>query len=179
MNMRMKNYLRRFRKEERGSVFVIEFVILVPALFIPFFFGFEMSMHSIRQMQLDRAVEVTTRQIRLNTSKQFTHETIVKTICANSGGLQDCEGNLRLEMVQKNLRAYTPIDVNADCINAAEPVAPVRGWNLGEEHELMILRACYRYVPLWNKMGLGKELDKNDDGYGEMVSISAFSQEPK
>lgn len=179
MNMRMKNYLRRFRKEERGSVFVIEFVILVPALFIPFFFGFEMSMHSIRQMQLDRALEITTREVRLFTGAEYTHDTIVKTICANSGGLNDCEQNLRLEMVQKDPRAYTPLETRADCINSSEEVAPVRGWTLGEEHELMFMRACYRYVPLWNKMGLGKELDKDGDGYGEMVSISAFSQEPE
>ena len=181
MNMRMKKHLRRFRKEEKGSNYLIEFVIMFPLLFMAFMFGFELSMQSIRQIQLDRGLEVTTREVRLNTSKHFTHDTLKQTICANTGGLKDCNANLRLEMVPTNPRTFTALPARADCINAAEPVAPVRGWSLGQQHELMLMRACYRYVPMWNKSGLGLALDLNgaEDGYAEMVAISAFVQEPR
>ena len=182
MNIRMNKFLRRFRKEEKGSVYLIEFVIMAPLLFMTFFFGFELSMHSIRQMQLDRGLEVTTREVRLNTSVQFTHDALKSAICANSGGLADCEDNLRLEMITTNPRTFASLPSDADCINTAQPVTPVRGWSLGQQHELMLLRACYRFVPLWNNIGLGSVLDTNDgsdDGYAKMVSISAFVQEPR
>lgn len=179
MNMRMKNYLRRFRKEEKGSVFLIEFMVMAPMLFFMFFFGFELSMHSIRQMQLDRGLEVTTREVRLNTAVDFTHDVLKQTICANAGGLENCNDNLRLEMVTRNARGFTPMPEHADCINSSEEVTPVRGWSLGKEHELMMMRACYRFVPMWGKFGLGAELDANGDGYAEMVSVSAFVQEPR
>ena len=179
MNMRMKNILRRFRQEEKGAVFLIEFAIMAPMLFFMFFFGFELSMHSIRQMQLDRGLEVTTREVRLNTSFAFDHDSLKQAICANSGGLDKCNENLRLEMVTRNARGFVPMPENADCINSSEEVNPVRGWSLGKEHELMLMRACYRFIPMWGQFGLGAQLDGNGDGYAEMVSISAFVQEPR
>lgn len=181
MNMSMNKYLRRFRKEEKGSIYTVEFVIIFPMFFVAFMFGFELSMNSIHQMRLDRGLEVTTREIRLNTSKQFTHDTLKKTICANTGGLKDCETNLRLEMIPTNPRTFTSLPASADCINSAQPVSPVRGWSLGQQHDLMLLRACYRYIPMWGQYGLGRALDENGakDGFAEMVAISAFVQEPR
>ena len=179
MITRMKKHLRRFRQEEKGAAYIIEFAILAPALFGTFFFGFELSMHSIRQMQLDRGLEVTTREVRLNTSMAFTHEDLKRAICLNSGGLEGCEENLRLEMVPMNPRSFTSLDALPDCVNSAQPVAPLRGWSLGQEHELMLLRACYRFKPVIASIGLGAALDTDGDGFAKMVSISAFVQEPE
>jgi len=45
----------------------------------------------------------------------------------------------------------------------------------------MLLRACYRYIPMWGQYGLGRALDENGakDGFAEMVAISAFVQGPR
>ncbi|MEH6646513.1 TadE/TadG family type IV pilus assembly protein [Sulfitobacter sp.] len=176
----MKKHLRRFRDEEKGAIYVIEFAILAPVLFGSFFFGFELSMHSIRQMQLDRGLEVSTREVRLNTGMDFTHEALKYAICANAGGLEDCEDNLRLEMVPMNPRSFTGLEATADCSDVSLDVSPLRGWSLGEQHELMLLRACYRFNPVFGSIGLGKLFGENTtDGKGKMVSISAFVQEPR
>jgi hypothetical protein len=180
MITRMKNRLRRFRTEDAGSVYSLEFLVLLPALVFPLFFGVELTTHSNRQFQLDRALEVTTREIRLNTAYTFTHSDLKRAICANSGGLPKCEERLRLEMLPMNPRAYTGLPNTADCVNVAQPVNPVRGWSLGKQHQLMVMRACYRYDPFSASFGLGNLFaTDNTDELGTMVSMSAFVQEPK
>lgn len=179
MIMRLKIILHRFYREEKASINLIEFAILAPVLFGTFFFGFELSMHSIRQMLLDRGLEVTTREVRLNTGRQFTHESLRDAICINAGGLEGCQENLRLEMVPMNPRNFVSLEALPDCVDAAEPVAPLRGWSLGQQHELMMLRACMKFIPVFASVGLGKLLGSGSDGMGKMVSISAFVQEPQ
>lgn len=179
MIMRLKNHLRRFRKEEVGAIFILEFMILAPLLFSAFFFGFDLSMHSIRQMLLDRGLEVTTREVRLNTSMQFSHDDLKRAICINTGGLDDCEENLKLEMISMNPRTFTGLPAMPDCVNVGQPVAPLRGWSLGKQHELMLLRACYLFKPVFGMASLGAAMNKDSEGRSKMVSISAFVQEPR
>jgi hypothetical protein len=175
----IKNRLDRFRKEDAGSVYTLEFAVLLPLLFMALFFGVELTTHANRQFQLDRGLEVTTRIIRLNTAVEYTHDELKQAICANTGGLEDCENNMRLELLAENLRDYTGLPARADCTNSPVTVTPVRGWSLGEEHELMLMRACYEYTPFLASIGLGKLLGSGENGKGEMVAISAFVQEPR
>ncbi|MCX7566436.1 pilus assembly protein [Sulfitobacter sp. F26169L] len=175
----LKNPLKRFRKEEAGSVYTIEFVLMLPILFVTFLFGIELTTYSNRQFQLDRGLEVTTRLVRLTTGRFITHDDLTKAICDNSGGLANCETMLRLEMVPMNPRQFSGLPAMPDCTSAPFPVNPVRGWSLGQQHELMLLRACYKFTPVVASVGLGKLLGADSDGMGRMVSISAFVQEPE
>jgi hypothetical protein len=180
MITRLKNRLRRFRKEDAGALYSLEFLVLLPALTFPLLFGVELTTHSNRQFQLDRGLEVTTREIRLNTGFTFTHEQIKGAICANSGGLAECDSRLRLEMVPMDPRNYAGLPRVADCVNVAQPVNPVRGWSLGQQHQLMVMRACYKYDPFSASFGMGNLFaTDNTDELGTMVSMSAFVQEPQ
>jgi hypothetical protein len=180
MITRLKTRLRRFRKEDAGALYSLEFLVLLPVLVFPLLFGVELTTHSNRQFQLDRGLEVTTREIRLNTAYNFTHDQIKTAICANTGGLSDCDSRLRLEMVAMNPRNYAGLPNVADCIDSAEDVRPVRGWSLGQQHQLMVMRACYRYDPFSASFGLGNIFaTDNTDELGTMVSMSAFVQEPE
>ncbi|KEJ89274.1 TadE/TadG family type IV pilus assembly protein [Sulfitobacter donghicola] len=178
MIIRLKNRLTQFRKEESGATNTLEFAFMVPLVFIAFAFGVELTTHSNRQFQLDRGVEVTTRIIRLNTSAQYTHEILKQAICDNTGGLDDCSENLRLELLPMDPRDYTGLDASPYCSDSAQPVDPESGVSLGQQHELMLIRACYRFVPFMGSLGLGKLL-AGPDGYGKMVTMSAFVQEPR
>ena len=48
MITRLKNRLSRFRKEESGAAYTVEFVIMLPLLFVTFAFGVELTTHSNR-----------------------------------------------------------------------------------------------------------------------------------
>lgn len=142
-------------------------------------FGVELTTHANRQFQVDRALEVTTRAIKLNTAANLSHNDLKTFICQNSGGLDNCDANMRLEMTPINPRDFAGFPSLPDCIDQSEPVSPIRGWTLGQQHELMILRACYNFEPVFGSLGLGKLLGTDGAGMGKMVAISAFVQEPR
>jgi hypothetical protein len=171
--------LSRFRKEESGAIYTLEFAVMFPLLLLALAFGVEFTTHAKRQFQVDRALEVTTRAIKLNTATSFTHQDIVETICNNSGGLKECSDRMRLEMTAVNPRNFQGLAPLPECENASADANPVDGWSLGEQHELMMLRACYKFSPVFPGFGLGALIGANDDGYGKMIAVSAFVQEPE
>ena len=178
MISRIKQTLRRFRRSEDGSALVIEFCIFVPVLFGAFLMATEMGVYSMRQMYLDRGLDIAVRYVRLNTDTNYTHQDIKQMVCDNAGWLEDCDETLRLEMVRLNPRQFAQFDQTADCVDTSQPVQPVRGFALGRENELMMLRACVKFKPLYPTSGLGYALDKDGTGRAKMVSSAAFVQEP-
>jgi len=180
MITRLKTRLNTFRAEEDGAAYTVEFAVMMPILFMTLVFGVELTTHSNRQFQLDRALASTTRAIRLHTGDTLTHADLVENICDNSGGLADCEENMRLEMITVDPREYEGLPDAPDCTNAPQEVTPVRGWSVGESHDLMLLRACYQYEPFLTSVGLGKLLTENtDNSKASIIALSAFVQEPE
>lgn len=174
----MKNFLRRFRRSEDGSALVIEFCIFVPILFGAFLMAVEMGIYSMRQMYLDRGLDLAVRFVRLNTTANFTHDDIKNMICGNAGWLENCNETLRLEMTTVNPRNFAQFNQSADCVDTSQPIQPVRGFTLGQQNELMMLRACIKFDPLYPTSGLGYALEKDGSGKAKMVSSAAFVQEP-
>lgn len=183
--------LRRFTRREDGSM-TIEFVILVPALFSIFLASVEMGVYSMRQMFLDRGLDMTVRTIRLNTGIDqdgdgiidLDHARVKQMICANSGFLSggtvdNCAATMRLEMVERDPRAFVALDPVADCSDVPEDIDPPRGFVNGAEHQLMMMRACVKFDPVFPTTGLGLNFIKDAEGTKPaLVSTSAFVQEP-
>lgn len=173
-----RNALRRFRKEEDGSVFLIEFVIIMPIIFAVFVMSFDMSMYSLRQVHLDRGLDQAVRYIRLNTRANITHNSIKQMVCEGAGNVGDCNNTLRLEMVKVNPRAFTKMDTSVDCVDKSLPITPERGFSLGKQHDLMLLRACLKFDPLVGLGGMGFNYTVDGSGQASMFAFSAFVQEP-
>jgi len=169
---------RRFRGDENGSVMLIEFAILSPLLFGCLIMSVEMSFYAMRHMFLDRGLDMTVRYIRLNTNTDMSHQTIKDMICETAGYLQDCDETLRLEMIRVEPRNFASFDPSPDCVDTSMDPKPVRGWSLGVEHQLMMLRACVQFKPFFPTTGLGYALEKDGAGRVSMVSSAAFVQEP-
>lgn len=178
MITRLKNCLSRFCKDDDGSAIVFEFVIMVPLVFSTFFMAMELGIYSIRQMYLDRGLEVSTREVRLNTSVNFTHDYLKAKICQNAGNLPNCMTELRLELIPIDPRNFAGLPASADCVDTSTAITPVRGFTLGEQHDVMLVRACYKFSPVFPTTGLGYALAKDGSGRVAMTSISAFVQEP-
>lgn len=178
MTRPIKKFFRRFRRNEDGSALMIEFMIFVPLLFGAFLMAVEMGVYTMRQMYLDRGLDIAVRFIRLNTMANYTHDDIKQIICNNSGWLENCDSSLRLEMVELNPRNFAQFDQDADCVDTSEPIEPVRGFTLGQENQLMMMRACVKFDPLYPTSGLGFALEKDGSGQARMISSAAFVQEP-
>ncbi len=173
-----KNTLRRFRRDENGAAMMMEFIIFVPLIFSTFLMAVEMGVYSMRHMFLDRGLDLTVRFVRLNTNTNITHDQLKTMICDYSGFLEDCDDTLRLEMQPLNPRAFAAFNQSADCIDLSEEVEPVRGFVLGHEHQMMILRACVKFKPVYPTTGLGYAAVKDGSGRMRMISSAAFVQEP-
>ncbi len=169
--------LRRFRRDENGSA-TIDFAIMFPLFILALMSSVELGFISIKHMMLERALDLTVREIRLGTGSAPQHDEIKQDICDRAPMLEDCENNLRLEMVRLNLRTWTAPPNDFDCIEKTDVVKPVRTFANGNVNELMLLRACVLFEPIIPASALGKALDK-DGGFAAMIAQSAFVQEPK
>lgn len=173
-----RTILRRFKRSEDGSALVIEFCIFVPLLFGALLMATEMGVYSMRQMYLDRGLDMAVRFVRLNTQSGFTHDDIKDMVCDNAGWLENCDTSLRLEMTPVDPRNFAQFNEVAECIDTAEPVTPVTGFDPGQQNQLMMLRACVRFDPLYPTSGLGAAFQKDGAGRARMIASATFVQEP-
>ena len=170
-------FLRRFRREEDGQM-MVEFAVLVPLVFTLFLTSVEMGMYAMRQSFLDRGLDMAVRNVRLNTGVNYSHKDIKEMVCEYSGFLPDCDDALKLEMSPVNVRAFVSLPEIPDCIDVSLPVTPSRTFVHGSDHQLMLLRACYKFDPIFPTTGLGYSFSKDGSGQAQMVSLSGFVQEP-
>lgn len=177
----MKNLIpqpiRRFLNNEDGST-TVEFAIIAPMLMIVLFSTVELGMITVKQSMLERAMDITTRDIRLGTSAAPQHDEIRDLICERTVFVDDCTNKLRLEMVQFDPFLWTGIEATPDCVDVVEEVHPVRSFVNGQSNELMYLRACMKIDPIFPHFGLGGSLTKDSSGRFSLVAASAFVQEP-
>lgn len=172
--------LRKFLRKEDGTV-TIEFVILTPLLFTIFMTAIELGIYSMRQMWLDRGLDIAVREVRLNTANIPSHNAFKQTICGNAPFLPDCLNNLKLEMIQVDPRVFASLAGDADCIDNSLPISSneqLRNYQSGTEHDLMLVRACIKFDPVFPLNGLGFDMAKDGSGQASMLAFSAFVQEP-
>lgn len=172
------NIFKWFRKDESGNV-TVEFVILFPLFFSLFLAIVETSILMLRQVMLDRAVEITVRDLRLGNIADITHDELKDRICADTLVLQTCEESLRLELRPVDEDTWVLPSEQAICYDREAEVNPPSELAKGGDTELMILRACVKFSPFFPTTGLavGLPLDANGD-YG-MLSVSTFVNEPQ
>ncbi len=179
MTPRIGSLLSRFVRNEDGQV-AIEFVIMTPLIFSIFLTSVELGLYSKRQMWLDRGLDIAVREVRLNTASIPSHDALKVTICNNAAFIPDCVDNLKLEMEQVNPRAFAALDPTADCVDRFEPIASQDppNYKTGNEHDLMLIRACVNFDPIFPTTGLGFDFAKDGSQRAFMTAMSAFVQEP-
>lgn len=175
--------LRRFLKDEGGNASV-EFVLVFPAYLALMIMSIELGFVTLRHTMLERGLDIAVREIRLGTGSAPQHDEIKQIICDNAMMIRDCDTTLRLEMRPADMRAFNSLDRTADCTDSAEPTKPVRQFRAGPdgrsmENQLMLLRACLRFDPLFPDDALGSALTENASGQSSIVSMTAFVQEPR
>jgi len=171
-------HIRRFRGEEDGNA-TVEFAILFPFFVFMFCAAVELGMITFRHSMLERGLDLAVRDVRLTTGASFEHDDIKEMTCNYSGFLPKCESNLRLEMVEMDMRNWTQPSGTAQCIDHSLAANPYTQWTyFTEENRMMLLRVCYVFKPVFPLTGLGRHLTTDDAGNAAMVATSGFVQEP-
>ncbi len=173
----IKKSVRRFKKDEDGSS-TVEFAILFVPMFTMLVSAIELGMIHLHHAMLEQAVDETVREIRLGTGQVPSHDTIKSMVCERTGFIEDCSSEIRLEMIRLDPRNWWPVPEGADCVDTSQEVAPVRSFENGQSNELMFLRACAKFDPVFPTLGMGENLIVDGAGQYSLVASSVFVQEP-
>ena len=177
----MRHLLERFRKSEAGHA-SLEFVIMFPILFMILLSSIEIGVMTLRASLLERALDIAVREVRLTTGTSPSHQTLKEMICDETNVVPDCLNNLALEMYLIEPRNWYDISSTAACTNRAEDVEDPDNFQHienGLDNELMILRACAKFDPMFTDVGVSSFLSRDDAGDSAIVAMSAFVQEPR
>lgn len=173
--------IRRFLGRDDGSA-TLEFVILFPVFMALFVSTFELGTIMLRQTMLDRAIDMTVRQIRIGAVAEVDHETIKEMICSRTIFLTDCNTELKLEMQVVDPRDWVSMDPDIDCIDQEDYGIPPRRFEAGVDNQMMILRACHLFEPFVSSFGLGEvlgELLPRESGNSyRLVATASYVVEP-
>lgn len=172
----LRRRLARFGSEARGSS-TIEFVILFPIFVTLLCSAAESGVLMLRQVMLDRGVDLAVRDLRLQTWPSVTQTDIKERICEEATTIADCMNVLLVEMVEVDKGASLP-DTNAPCVDRAATVQPKTTITQGVDNDMMLLRVCAVFDPLFPTTGLGMDLAKDATGAYALISSSAFVIEP-
>ncbi|MET4128328.1 TadE/TadG family type IV pilus assembly protein [Roseovarius sp. MBR-6] len=169
--------LRKVARNEDGTA-TLEFVLVAPLLVSFIIFSVELGIVTMQSAMLERGLDITVRDIRLGTGSAPQHDDIKDSICDNSFVIANCREKLRLEMVPTDLRNLAVLDPTPDCTDVEEPAKPLRAFIPGGQNQLMLLRACLKYEPIFPDAILGRALIRDTNGEAAFVAMSAFVQEP-
>lgn len=184
--------LRRFRRSEDGGTSTIEFVILFPAFIAIFLGSFESGLMMVRNVMLERSVDLAVRTLRLGTPVPPSYDALKQTICDNALIFPDCMNLVQLQLEPVDMTTWD-VPTNAiNCIdeathnNPVNPIDPVDDTTYigGGNNELMIVRVCALFSPFFPGTTLGMQMPKfdtnnpDDDAKYALVVTSAFVNEP-
>lgn len=175
--MILRRRTRRFALEERASA-TVEFAILMPVFILILLSTFEMGMLMTRHTMLDRGLDLAVRQVRLGTLANASHEQLVAAICAGIPVMRNCTRDLRLEMRRVTPRAPALDDAPPTCVNRDDPGAPPPSSVMGGRNELILLRACALFDPMFPATGLGASLPRQSGGAYALIATSSYVIEP-
>ncbi|WP_233192664.1 TadE/TadG family type IV pilus assembly protein [Acidimangrovimonas sediminis] len=167
-----------FARED--GVASVEFVLVLPVLFVLFLSSVEAGFLQLRYVMLERGLDMTVRELRLGEISSPTHDKVKDEICRLATVIPDCVNSLMVELKPVDTSTWTGLDASATCIDRSEPIATQQPPNFdpGTDDDLMIIRACAVFDPLFPTTGLGLQLTKDATGAYKLVAASAFVNEP-
>lgn len=178
----MTAFLRRAARALRrdDGVASLEFVIALPVFLMVFMASFESAMLMTRFVMLERGLDMTVRELRLGGYENPTHAMLKREICSHTVMFADCESILMLELRPVATANWQTLDSTATCVDRDAQINPLTDLSAGLENQMMVVRACAVFEPIFPTTGIGLNLPRvrtGSDDYG-LVATSAFVNEP-
>lgn len=175
--MTPKLLFRRFLRSDLGTA-TVEFVILVPLVLTLLFSSIDFGAVMLRQVFLDRAVDMAAREVRLG---QMTggFNGFRDRICARTILLSDCAATIAIEMRPINTATWVGLNTPAQCVNRADNISPLLDFNPGAgAQELMLIRVCVSADPFISMTSMVLGMPEMESGGYAIVARAAWVNEP-
>ncbi len=181
----------RFRTGEDGNA-TIEFVFLFPLFMAIFLMGFESGYYMVRNVMLERAVDISVRDIRLGNGRIPSFDAIKQQICDNSIIFPKCDETIHVYMEEVDIAPGAVAAVTGDvrCLNrfSTEDQFGEDDYNVGTSNTMMVVQVCAVVSPFFPTTGIGLGLQRpelglqaegfENTGLMAIVATSAFVNEP-
>lgn len=164
----------RFATDAHGGA-SLEFVLVLPLLFVVMTAYFEVGWHTLRAAMLERGLALAARDIRLGVGP-LTHEAVKAKVCEHAVVLADCERDLLLELDELDLAPGA--DKTPNCIDRTGRIEPKIEFDPGGRNRVMHIRACMIVDPLLPGIGVGLGLALDASGGYQLLADTAFMNEP-
>jgi hypothetical protein len=164
-------------RDQSGSS-TIEFVLWFPLFMTLFLTSFELSYYGMRSVLLERAVDLTVREMRLGISRpqntqQFKTQVCEKTILAGS-----CADDLMVELILVDQATWNLPQTDISCIDRNDPMQPLPAFGGGGGGDLMLLRVCWLKRPFFASTPLVMGLPRDENGEIALSAVSTYVNEP-
>lgn len=171
--------LGKFWKNEAGSS-TVEFAILLPAFVAIFVSAFESGLMMVRNVMMERGVDLAVRDLRLGTPTPPTFEEFKQAVCDNAIIIADCMQTLQVELVPVSTATWGPLDPNPNCLDLESDLDPLdqTEYSVGTNNELMLVRVCALFKPISPATTLGLVMPEYQNGLYALIATSAFVNEP-
>lgn len=169
---------RKLRKDESGNA-TIEFVFVFPVVMTVFLMAFEVGLLMTRQVMLDRAVDITVRELRMGHIPGVTQDSLREIICNQALIIPNCTSSLLIELRPVSTDPWPDLAMaSTTCIDRNEEIEPAVTVNPGAPQQVMLVRVCSVFDPFFPTTRLGMQLHRDEIGGYALVSTSAFVNEP-
>lgn len=165
-----------FRREDGTAA--MEFVLVVPLILAIFMGSFESGLLMTRSILLERAVDMTMRELRLGHYANVTNVLLQKEICSRTVVFPDCEHNIKIQLDRISTTTWQIPAASPYCIDKDAPAQPVTALNTGQDNDLMLIRVCVTLPAILPTMGLALHLPMDGHGNYGLIAKSAFVVEP-
>tara|TARA_R110002124_G_scaffold106467_21_gene258438 strand:- start:47892 stop:48428 length:537 start_codon:yes stop_codon:yes gene_type:complete len=175
---RLRSLLARFRRQDHGSA-TVEFVIAVPLVLTFLFSSIDFGAVMLRQVFLDRSVDMAVRQVRLGAVPANGFAAFRQMICDGTILIPNCTSNIAIEMRPIDTATFAGLNTPAQCVNREQDIQPVLAFNPGGgNQELMLIRVCIAADPFLALTGMVLGMQADATGAYNIVSKAAFANEP-
>ena len=178
MLFRLRRLFRRAARSEEGAS-TVEFALIFPAFVTVLFMSVEAGLLTARIVMLERSLDIAVRDLRLGIMENPTHDLVKARICDNVVILPDCLNTVMLEMRPVSRTTWNVFEESPICVDRTADIQPLTTFVTGGENQLMLVRACAVFDPVFPTSHLGLRLPLDQSGGYQVVAMSAFVNEPR
>jgi Flp pilus assembly protein TadG len=171
----VRNALRRFRRNRRGST-AVEFALVAPVFFGLLFAIIEIALVFFASQVLETVTQDSARMIMTGQAQTagYTAATFkTNVVCAKIAVLFDCANGITIDV--QNYPAFASVTV-ADPIDASQNFIANQKFCMGDAGDIVVVRLFYQW-PLF-VTGLGFNISNLTGSKRLLVATAAFRNEP-
>jgi Flp pilus assembly protein TadG len=178
MIARVCSALRRFRRDEGGSM-TAEVAIVTPLFITLLLMAVEAGVLMVRHTMVERALDMVVRDLRLGRYENPTHSKLREDICANTVVMPRCMTDLMIDMRTVSRATWALPQGPQPCVDRTTQIEPAVTFVPGGENELVLIRVCAVFDPIFRSTGWGLDLPLDPSGGYQLLAMSAFVNEPR